>query len=580
MKRKQQNVRPCLLALAILASASVSATAATLTPAADGDLPVAAAIGGRSNLALSSGGGVAFSSSDLTPDYGPTWVNDGVIDQSGSSWMPATTGSSEYVGVKFPSAIALGAVVWHGQTGYNGRSGGTWSLQYTTDPAASDASAWTEIGTYIYSEGGCASPMPRSLFAFPAIQNVTGVRLVLQASACGIQLAVQELEAYSPVSVPPTIDTKPAGGTATAGDDFTFKVVASGAESFQWRKDGVIIPAATGSSYTISNVKTNDAGAYTVVVANGNGSVTSEAVVLTVTAAPEYATYREAVLADKPIHYYPLDETAGTAATDLGALAAAGVYSAGITLGQPSASSRMGLSPHFDGNAGTFVDLGKFHPGDSVTVEAWASLDTDARNNSWHAIVARWDGSFELDFGTSEGANLFLNNDAGTFGQASSPTPSARGQWHHLVGVYAGEVASLWVDGQLTDSRSLPGVLRDQDGSSTTIMIGATRDGLAPSGFNFKGFIDEVAIYDHALSAAQIRNHYRTSISTAPPTLGIESAVILSWPAFPPGYVLQRATAATGPYVTVTDTPVAEGGQFKLALPTDPAERYFRLVKP
>jgi len=40
-----------------------------LTPSVTGDGPVASAIAGRLNPALAALGGVAFSSSDLTPDY-------------------------------------------------------------------------------------------------------------------------------------------------------------------------------------------------------------------------------------------------------------------------------------------------------------------------------------------------------------------------------------------------------------------------------------------------------------------------------------------------------------------------------
>jgi len=44
--------------------------------------------------------------------------------------------------------------------------------------------------------------------------------------------------------------------------------------------------------------------------------------------------------------------------------------------------------------------------------------------------------------------------------------------------------------------------------------------------FNWKGLIDEVAIYDTALTPAQIRGHFRAS-QAAPPSLTIEKAVIV-----------------------------------------------------
>ena len=60
-------------------------------------------------------------------------MNDGIIDNSGFSWIPATNATNEYVGVNFLFPITLAAVVWQGQTGYNGRSGGNYTLEYTSD---------------------------------------------------------------------------------------------------------------------------------------------------------------------------------------------------------------------------------------------------------------------------------------------------------------------------------------------------------------------------------------------------------------------------------------------------------------
>ena len=52
--------------------------------------------------------------------------------------------------------------------------------------------------------------------------------------------------------------------------------------SFQWKKGGVEIPNATTASFTLNNVQLSDAGSYTVVVTNSEGSVTSQPATLTV----------------------------------------------------------------------------------------------------------------------------------------------------------------------------------------------------------------------------------------------------------------------------------------------------------
>ena len=83
----------------------------------------------------------------------------------------------------------------------------------------------------------------------------------------------------------PVITGQPQGQSVAAGASATFSVQASGspAPTFQWTRNGVNILGATGSSLTLSPVQTSDAGSYAVVVTNTAGTVTSNAVTLTVT---------------------------------------------------------------------------------------------------------------------------------------------------------------------------------------------------------------------------------------------------------------------------------------------------------
>ncbi len=85
-----------------------------------------------------------------------------------------------------------------------------------------------------------------------------------------------------------TIVVQPADQTVSAGEAVTFSVVAKGANlSYQWLKNGVVIPGATGSSYTIPAVSPDDDGSAFVVIINaGTGSVTSSSAVLTVAGTP------------------------------------------------------------------------------------------------------------------------------------------------------------------------------------------------------------------------------------------------------------------------------------------------------
>lgn len=82
-----------------------------------------------------------------------------------------------------------------------------------------------------------------------------------------------------------SIDTQPSSATVCPGDPVSFSVTASGTPPihYQWFKDGIPIPGATTSSYSITSASLGDAGSYTCDVTNQiNGTLTSNQAVLTV----------------------------------------------------------------------------------------------------------------------------------------------------------------------------------------------------------------------------------------------------------------------------------------------------------
>ena len=75
------------------------------------------------------------------------------------------------------------------------------------------------------------------------------------------------------------------------------------------------------------------------------------------------------------------------------------------------------------------------------------------------------------------------------------------GSWHHIACAYDGAVASIYVDGELQNSVSMSGSLRI---SSQRILAGANPTS-PPSGF-FHGAIDDIRIWNRALSASEIQD--------------------------------------------------------------------------
>jgi hypothetical protein len=90
------------------------------------------------------------------------------------------------------------------------------------------------------------------------------------------------------VFIPAVIAQQPQSTSVGVGSNATFSVVANGTGQlrYQWRKDGTSLAAATNSVLTLTNVQLTGSGAYTVVVTDDIGSVTSQPAILTVLGPP------------------------------------------------------------------------------------------------------------------------------------------------------------------------------------------------------------------------------------------------------------------------------------------------------
>ena len=92
---------------------------------------------------------------------------------------------------------------------------------------------------------------------------------------------------------PPLITGQPVAVTTTIGNNVNFAVTATGTPTlgFQWRLNGNPIPSATSPTLALSNVQTNQAGGYSVVITNSFGSVTSSVVALVVNRLAQTITF-------------------------------------------------------------------------------------------------------------------------------------------------------------------------------------------------------------------------------------------------------------------------------------------------
>jgi len=195
------------------------------------------------------------------------------------------------------------------------------------------------------------------------------------------------------------------------------------------------------------------------------------------------------------ISYWSLDEGAGTLAVDEQGIAN------GTLTGNPTYVSGVsgagvecdGTGDYIDCSTGTGTALGNSVT--AVSVSLWFKADGTTALNSLFTMgdFASSEGEITLKI-QSDTIIAQMNNAA--FSQSSAFTDTA--SWHHLALVYDGTNGKAYLDGAEIISAAYTAGL-DLSGLKTII------GGYYSSSFTFDGSIDEVRIYDSAITLNQVK---------------------------------------------------------------------------
>jgi hypothetical protein len=305
--------------------------------------------------------------------------------------------------------------------------------------------------------------------------------------------------------------------------------------SYYWYSNNTLI-ADTTNSFSITNAQSG--AVIYCVVSNSLNTTTSAVVTLNMVPVPTYP-YPLTVFNDHPIGFWPLNEGPDNGAGNDGVtahdyIAANNGFYSNANLALPGyaagLASEYNYTPANDTN--TSAEFGYFGfpnsyvaqipninfassgaGGSSFSVEAWAN-GNGAGETSGAAIVGKGFGNggeqFTMDYTT--GWRFYVRNAAGATIAALS-TNTIDSNWHHLAGVadMAHSNLTLYVDGEMRATNALApsgGILA----SAYPVTIGS-RQSSATSVFNnnFVGYIEDVAIYNYALTASQVSNHYNVA---------------------------------------------------------------------
>ena len=212
---------------------------------------------------------------------------------------------------------------------------------------------------------------------------------------------------------------------------------------------------------------------------------------------------------------------------------------------------------------GGYIDLTNFNAleNQQFTLEAWA----------------RWDGPGPTE---DAGGSIILENTlSGSFGYALSARASdnrfvftcgtivssavvssntfTQGLFYHVAGTYDGTTFKLYVNGSLEGQQLDAGTPTWGNFWSIGANPAFARNGGFPRTWN--GVIDEVSIYNRALSMSEIQAIYNAgSAGKCMPLLTIFPSgtnVILKWPTNFTGLTLQSTTNLVSPVIWTTNSP-------------------------
>jgi hypothetical protein len=136
-----------------------------------------------------------------------------------------------------------------------------------------------------------------------------------------------------------------------------------------------------------------------------------------------------------------------------------------------------------------------------MTLEAWV-FPTQLTGN-WDDVIYKGDDNYYLAADSTSGKPATRSTSAGALFGTGALTTNA---WTHLAGTYDGTTLRLYVNGVQVSSRAQTGAIAV---STNPLQIG----GDTLYGQYFQGRIDEIRVYNRALSAAQIQSDMNTPIT-------------------------------------------------------------------
>ncbi len=207
------------------------------------------------------------------------------------------------------------------------------------------------------------------------------------------------------------------------------------------------------------------------------------------------------------VGYWNFDEGSGMVAGD-----SAGDND-GTLIGATWTDGVSGSALSFDG-VDDYVNIGNgasLQIDNDITVELWAKTPTASATKVFISKYADSERGWEMWHDNTGKVTFGGRDGSGDYRSSGIVTEIDDGEWHHIVGQRSGSVWKIFVDGDLSDKNDV-GTTGSINAPALDLVIGEESSNLGV-GFQYNGKIDEVVIYDRALSAEEIKTSYESGQS-------------------------------------------------------------------
>jgi hypothetical protein len=273
----------------------------------------------------------------------------------------------------------------------------------------------------------------------------------------------------------------------------------SGEAFTELKIDGENMGSSTTGNYFAGRAAFNRLR-YGLVSAGGSGSGN---LTMYVDRASVSKTERGPLTATTPglVSYWRLGEASGTSAAD----------AQGVASGTYANSPKLGVTSLLKGETDTAVDFDGENDHVSITPVAALNMTSEATLEAWikadslQGTILRRNNSYELR-AQSDGSILFriwVGEEVRSLTTAEGKVKT--GSTYHVVGTYDGSHMRIYLNGKEIASQAQVGAMTH---NANTLYI--ARNDFSNTYFN--GIIDDVAIYDQALPAETIEQHYAAGV--------------------------------------------------------------------